>query len=125
MSVVTYETKAVGEGIIESWATSGSGYRKFADGTMEQWLNVSVTDGIDNATGSIYRSDAISFGNWVTAFTILNTVSLGFVSISGLRWLSQTSTPSITSAGTGYILCSVSITSETYIISIHSTGTWR
>jgi len=57
--------------IQSSYVTSGSGYHKYADGTMDQWGHVATSPSVTVAAGALYRSGAVNFP-FATAFTTTN-----------------------------------------------------
>jgi hypothetical protein len=110
--------------VIESVSGAASGYKKYSDGTMDQWMQISVNTTIATAIGSLYFG-TVNFGNWPTAFTALRTVNLGIIERDFLCWITKTSDASVTSCGTATLLSSVSRAAGDYLLSVFATGTWR
>ena len=116
-------------GVVKSGSNENGSYIKFADGTLICNGTIIKNTTIQNAIGSLYRSETISFNNFSIAFTELKDISFNLKTApSAFVWISFYGDfpPSLTNVGRVSLISPTSVDySYDYIITYTAIGKWK
>lgn len=112
--------------VVEESHNSSSGYRKWYNGTLECWVNKTVSLTVNTAWGNLYRSSSIEGPNWPEEFTtIVHSYATAYASGEDMATFGSSGGQSVTKATNGYLLRGQSLTSaKSFVVSYYAVGTW-
>lgn len=113
--------------ITEQGGDLNNGYKKYSDGTMEQWKMVSfASQAINTALGSYeFWSGIKSLGNWAVAFYSIAETASFELATSDVGITVNLNGSTTTSAGNVYLITRRTLTPNKLNITIKARGRWK
>ena len=113
-------------GAINSVVESGTGYVKYADGTMICFYTQDITTSVSNAWGStLYISNALTLDNFAQTFLTTPCIQINVTGGNSSAFVVNATASSTTNPGKIHLSRPQTDTSKLYKINVYAIGRWK